>query len=68
MNDPSNFYDGEVNGCPADSKLDNPPYVPHVDGGKLYYHTLCMSAQQYLGKHYDLHNLYSFYEAIATYK
>ncbi|CAG7825817.1 unnamed protein product, partial [Allacma fusca] len=68
MNEPSNFWDGEKDGCPANSTLDHPPYTPHVDGGKLYYKTVCMSAQQYGGVHYNLHNLYGLQESVATYK
>lgn len=64
MNEPSNFYDGQVDGCPKNN-LENPPYTP---GGKpLYQKTLCMSAKHELGTHYDLHNLYSLYNAYATY-
>lgn len=45
MNEPSNFYDGTIDGCPA-SQWDNPPYTPGVEGGKLCYKTVCMSAGQ----------------------
>ena len=66
MNEPSNFYSGTVDGCPADNQWDNPPYTPSVVGGKLYYRTLCMSAEQYAGRHYDLHNLYGITETMVT--
>ena len=66
MNEPSNFYSGTVDGCPADSQWDHPPYTPHVSGGQLFYRTLCMSAAQHLGRHYDLHNVYGLTEAVAT--
>ncbi|XP_051569666.1 lysosomal alpha-glucosidase isoform X1 [Myxocyprinus asiaticus] len=65
MNEPSNFVQGSVEGCP-DTKLEKPPYTPGVIGGQLNSGTLCMSAQQYLSNHYNLHNLYGFTEAIAT--
>ncbi|KAJ9599217.1 hypothetical protein L9F63_010301, partial [Diploptera punctata] len=66
MNEPSNFLDGSQNGCPNNS-LENPPYFPSgVEGGKLYSKTFCMSNQQYAGRHYDVHNLYGFTEAIVT--
>lgn len=65
MNEPSNFIDGSIKGCP-DSSLENPPYLPGVDGNKLYYKTICMSALHYAGTHYNVHNLYGISEAIAT--
>ncbi|CAL4155464.1 unnamed protein product, partial [Meganyctiphanes norvegica] len=65
MNEPSNFWSGESNGCP-DTNLDNPPYLPAVHGGVLYYHTICMSAKHFLGYHYNIHNLYGFTETIST--
>lgn len=65
MNDPSNFYSGEKDGCPNNT-LEHPPYLPGVDGGALYYRTLCMSAKQYYGYHYNLHNVYGITEAIVT--
>ncbi|OXA58369.1 Lysosomal alpha-glucosidase [Folsomia candida] len=69
MNEPSNFYNGEKNGCIKTSVLDNPPYVPRqIDGNTLYYKTICPSAKQAGGTHYDLHNLYGTQETIATYK
>ncbi len=70
MNDPSNFEDGQLKlGCDTNNKLNEPPYMPrYVSGGKLYYKTICPSAKQALGRHYDLHNLYGFTEAKATFK
>lgn len=66
MNEPSNFWSGSSTGCP-DNTLEHPPYVPAgVDGGKLFYRTVCMSSTQYAGHHYDVHNLYGFTEAIVT--
>ncbi|XP_056608795.1 lysosomal alpha-glucosidase [Triplophysa dalaica] len=67
MNEPSNFVQGSVNGCP-DTYLEKPPYTPGVIGGQLNSETLCMSAQQNLSSHYNLHNLYGLTEAIATYR
>ncbi|XP_065580074.1 lysosomal alpha-glucosidase-like [Artemia franciscana] len=65
MNEPANFYNGAKEGCP-DNSLENPPYTPRVVDGHLQHKTLCMSAQQYAGAHYDVHNLYGFTETIAT--
>uniref|UniRef100_A0A8C2FUK2 Lysosomal alpha-glucosidase n=1 Tax=Cyprinus carpio TaxID=7962 RepID=A0A8C2FUK2_CYPCA len=67
MNEPSNFVQGSVDGCP-DSDLEKPPYTPGVIGGQLNAGTLCVSAQQYLSSHYNLHNLYGLTEAIATHR
>uniref|UniRef100_A0A4W5R3K0 Lysosomal alpha-glucosidase n=1 Tax=Hucho hucho TaxID=62062 RepID=A0A4W5R3K0_9TELE len=65
MNEPDSFVQGSVEWCP-DSNLDSPPYVPRVVGGQLNSGTLCMSAQQNLSTHYNLHNLYGQTEASAT--
>lgn len=65
MNEPSNFLSGQLDGCP-NTVLDNPPYTPRVDGGLLYYKTVCMSAKHYVGDHYNVHNLYGISEAIIT--
>ncbi|XP_076060540.1 lysosomal alpha-glucosidase-like [Oratosquilla oratoria] len=67
MNEPSNFWSGEKEGCPNNS-YENPPYIPPVHGGKLYYHTICMSANQSASIHYNVHNLYGLSETIATHK
>ncbi|XP_066250642.1 lysosomal alpha-glucosidase-like [Euwallacea similis] len=65
MNEPSNFLSGSANGCPK-SNLESPPYLPGVDGGALNYKTMCMTARQYAGLHYDVHNLFGITEAIIT--
>ncbi|XP_041720299.2 LOW QUALITY PROTEIN: lysosomal alpha-glucosidase [Coregonus clupeaformis] len=65
MNEPASFVQGSMEGCP-DSDLESPPYVPRVVGGQLNTGTLCMSAQQNLTTHYNLHNLYGLTEASAT--
>ncbi|XP_033827576.2 lysosomal alpha-glucosidase [Periophthalmus magnuspinnatus] len=67
MNEPSSFVRGSVDGCP-DTDLENPPYTPPVVGGQLNSKTLCMSAQQLLSTHYNLHNMYGLTEAYATHK
>ncbi|KAL7639020.1 UNVERIFIED_CONTAM: hypothetical protein RMT77_010554 [Armadillidium vulgare] len=67
MNEPSNFYNGQKDGCPVNSSLEHPYYIPLVKGGVLYFKTLCMTAKHHLGNHYDLHNIYGFSEAIATF-
>uniref|UniRef100_A0A8C6L2Q3 Alpha glucosidase 2 n=1 Tax=Nothobranchius furzeri TaxID=105023 RepID=A0A8C6L2Q3_NOTFU len=50
MNEPSNFVDGSMNGCPTNS-LENPPYTP---------------VQQKQSTHYNLHSLYGLMEAKAS--
>ncbi|XP_075213315.1 lysosomal alpha-glucosidase-like [Lycorma delicatula] len=67
MNEPTNFINGSFDGCPNNS-LDNPPYLPRVDGDLLSFHTICMSAKHYAGNHYDLHNVYGLTQTIATTK
>ncbi|KAL0993142.1 hypothetical protein UPYG_G00103760 [Umbra pygmaea] len=66
MNEPSSFVPGSVEGCP-ETDLERPPYVPRVVGSQLNSGTLCMSAQQNLSTHYNVHNLYGLTEASATY-
>lgn len=66
MNEPSNQFDGTKQGCPASSTLDNPPYVPHVSGGRLYARTVCMSAKHHQYWHYDVHSLYGLMEMQRT--
>ena len=66
MNEPSNFVHGSLYGCNKTIDTEHPPYVPPIVGGSLISNTICMSAKQYAGRHYDTHNLYGFSEAIAT--
>lgn len=40
--------------------------LPGILGGSLKSKTLCVSAQQKLSSHYNLHNLYGLMEAQAT--
>jgi lysosomal alpha-glucosidase len=80
MNEPSNFVDGSVSGCTS-SSLDNPPFTPRmfpnveenllflfldVLGGSLASKTLCPSARQYISNHYNLHNMFGYFEAQAS--
>ncbi|CAF4901806.1 unnamed protein product [Rotaria sp. Silwood1] len=65
MNEPSNFIDGSHDGC-TNNSLDNPPFIPHVLGTTLSAKTLCPSAQHALSSHYNLHNMYGYFEAKAT--
>ena len=65
MNEPSNFVDGSLVGC-TNNTLDEPPYIPKILGGQLYSSSICPSSQQYLSTHYNLHNMYGHFEAIAT--
>ncbi|KTF89339.1 hypothetical protein cypCar_00017799 [Cyprinus carpio] len=65
MNEPSNFFDGSLNGCP-DNELENPPYTPGILGGTLKAKTVCASARQKISTHYNIHSLYGLMEAKAT--
>lgn len=42
--------------------------ILHLDvlGNNLNSKTLCPSAQQYLSSHYNLHNMYGYFEAKAS--
>ena len=66
MNEISNSgVDGSHDGCPK-NELENPPYLP---GGRvLHQKTICMSAKQAAGSHYNVHNLYALFWAIVTNK
>ncbi|XP_066517719.1 lysosomal alpha-glucosidase [Hoplias malabaricus] len=65
MNEPSNFFDGSVSGCP-DNDWENPPYTPGVLGGSLRAKTVCASARQKITSHYNIHSLYGLMEAKAS--
>ncbi|XP_077865950.1 lysosomal alpha-glucosidase-like, partial [Saccoglossus kowalevskii] len=65
MNEPSNFVDGSILGCP-DNSYEHPPYTPDVLGDKLSAFTVCVSAKQYWSTHYNVHNLYGMSEMIAS--
>lgn len=65
MNEPSNFYDGHIDGC-VQNELDNPPYRPNIVGNLLATKTVCMNARHHLGSHYDVHNTFGTSEAAMT--
>lgn len=65
MNEPANNVHGSLDGCP-DNSLENPPYVPDVVGKVLRDTTICASSHQNISSHYNLHNMYGLFEAIAT--
>ncbi|XP_028967664.1 lysosomal alpha-glucosidase [Galendromus occidentalis] len=63
MNEPSNMIDGHMDeGCPSDFEI---VYTPGDEPLKTK--TLCMSDRHYWSEHYNVHNMYGFTEAIATY-
>ncbi|KAI5703867.1 hypothetical protein M8J76_001346 [Diaphorina citri] len=67
MNEPSNFVDGTLQGCPTNSTYEFPPYTPHVQGGSLNHRTLCMESRHWGGElHYNLHTMYGTMETLAT--
>eukprot|EP00095_Tigriopus_kingsejongensis_P008887 snap_masked-scaffold566_size135349-processed-gene-0.4 protein:Tk08887 transcript:snap_masked-scaffold566_size135349-processed-gene-0.4-mRNA-1 annotation:"lysosomal alpha-glucosidase" len=69
MNEPSNFWSGQVDGCPGkNGHLNHPPYIPrHVSGNSLFYRNICPSALHINGsKHYDVHNLFGLSETVVT--
>ena len=66
MNEPSNFYNGHVNGCEPNNPHDYPPYIPNVNGNLLAKKTICMNAKQYAGYHYNVHNIYGTSQAVVV--
>ena len=69
MNEPSNFVSGSTSGCDEKDRHENPPYLPRVAGGKLNDKTICMASRHYEDTiHYNVHNLYGYFEARATHK
>ncbi|KAG5854548.1 hypothetical protein ANANG_G00038970 [Anguilla anguilla] len=65
MNEPSNFVDGSLKGCPSND-LENPPYTPGILDGTLRSKTLCASALHKTSVHYNLHSMYGLMEAKAS--
>ncbi|XP_072039745.1 sucrase-isomaltase, intestinal-like [Amphiura filiformis] len=65
MNEPANFVTGSITGCNT-NKYNNPPYKPRVLGDILADKTMCPDACHYLGRHYDMHNLFGYTQAIQT--
>ena len=65
MNEPSNFIWGSTSGCPQNN-LNNPPYTPAILDRSLPAKTVCASARQEAGYHYDVHNLYGHTEGISS--
>ncbi|KAI5644152.1 glycosyl hydrolases family 31 domain-containing protein [Phthorimaea operculella] len=62
MNEPSNLITGQIYGGCEPLSL---PYEPSWDN-QLNKKTICMEAKHHIGRHYDVHNLYALYEAVAT--
>lgn len=64
MNEVSNDGFGSLDGCPMDHPDEQCYYKP--SGDDLQVKTVCLSARHRAGIEYNVHNLYAFYEAIAT--
>ncbi|CAG9560936.1 unnamed protein product [Danaus chrysippus] len=65
MNEPSNFLSGSMYGeCEPEDLPYSPAEIPQEG---LKYKTLCMDAKHYVGKHYDVHNVYAMAEAVITF-
>lgn len=66
MNSPDAIgIDGSLDGCDWNDKFEKPYFVP-VGLEPLSHNTACMNSRHYLGKHYDIHNMYCYFEANAT--
>jgi lysosomal alpha-glucosidase len=66
MNEPSSFITGQVGGC-LENKYDRPQFNP-IYPAPLENYTICMSSEQYLSNHYNLHNMYGYLESKATFE
>ncbi|CAD5120509.1 DgyrCDS9075 [Dimorphilus gyrociliatus] len=65
MNEPSNFVEGSISGCPKNS-LNNPPYTPPITDGRLSAKTVCPSSLHHKYHHYNVHNMYGLSESRAS--
>jgi len=66
MNEPANFVNGDMNeGCPSNTYND-PPYLPRVASDNLYFKTICPDHEDSVGKHYDTHSLFGWFESEPT--
>lgn len=67
MNEPATMgYDGQIGGCRNDT-LDRPQFNP-AHPNVLEHQTICMSSQHAIGPHYNVHNMYSMFQAKMTYE
>lgn len=66
MNEIATFVQGSLDGCPEDNPIERPPYTP--GGVQLQAQSLCLTAKHYAGLEYNVHGLFSLYQAMATYK
>ena len=70
MNEPSNFYPGDLyEGC-AGNNVNFPPYVPGIreasSGNGLADKSLCGDSLHHLGRHYDVHNMFGWSQSQPT--
>jgi alpha-glucosidase (family GH31 glycosyl hydrolase) len=65
MNEPANFVDGDINGGCRQNSLNNPPFVPRIEGG-IPSKTLCGDHVQEAGNHYDVHSLFGWFQSEPT--
>ncbi|ODM93071.1 Maltase-glucoamylase, intestinal [Orchesella cincta] len=66
MNEPANFVDGDINGGCTQNNLNNPPFVPQIEGRYLPSKTICGDHKQEAGNHYDVHSLYGWFQSEPT--
>lgn len=65
MNEPANFMNGPKEGSCPKNNWEDLQYVPG-NGEPAVRKSICLSNKQFLGRHYDIHNMYGMYEAKAT--
>ena len=70
MNEPSNFVPGDMfQGCDS-VNVNYPPYLPRIRMDNANHgiadKSLCGDAVQYLGQHYDVHNMFGWSQSQPT--
>lgn len=66
MNEPASWGVGDVlQGCSNDT-INNPPYLPDIQGGNLASQTICSDVVHEFGQHYNTHSMYGWSESEPT--
>ena len=70
MNEPSNFYPGDLyEGCEGNN-INFPPYIPGIRldsaANGIADKSLCGDSVHHMGRHYDVHNLFGWSQSQPT--